>query len=452
MSQLTPSKLTVNNLKEQLQARGIPLTGLKLKKDFVARLEKALEEERAQVEAQNKEEEEQQPPISEEPESNEKPAEDTAMQEAAPEKNDVPKESPEPAAVAEPPAPVEKEESLPQPEEMPVAEENDATQSSKVEVTKESVKESISTGHDSTISETAASRSVTVTTIEEASATSGQVEKPQGDIATPIEVDLPSAKRKHEETETPLRGDEPEAESKDNEKAAEPTSAKKIRRTVSTNAIKMLQTNLTKIASNAPQEEENKKQEQEEQEEPEKIEQDQEMQPVNASEVPESQHPPTTTLAVRNFVRPLQVKQVEELLNKFGKVEKFWMDSIKTHCYVTYSSVDEAILARSRLYNLRFPTESHNPLLPDFLTPERAQRLIEEEESAQASNARRVSKQYGAHGSSKEGNLGRQDAKISYLPLDNLFPKTTATPSLYFLPVSEELAKKRLEEMRRKSK
>jgi hypothetical protein len=51
--------------------------------------------------------------------------------------------------------------------------------------------------------------------------------------------------------------------------------------------------------------------------------------------VPPSAHPPTDTIVVNNFVRPLTLPAVKALLSAHGVVREFWMDSIKTHCYVT---------------------------------------------------------------------------------------------------------------------
>ncbi|KAF9994813.1 hypothetical protein BGZ80_007685, partial [Entomortierella chlamydospora] len=45
----------------------------------------------------------------------------------------------------------------------------------------------------------------------------------------------------------------------------------------------------------------------------------------------------TRALAITNFVRPLTVNQVKRMLSEFGEIEVLWMDSIRTHCYVTPS-------------------------------------------------------------------------------------------------------------------
>ena len=48
-----------------------------------------------------------------------------------------------------------------------------------------------------------------------------------------------------------------------------------------------------------------------------------------------SQTPPTTSLRIDHFLRPFTLKAVQELLGKTGTIMSFWMDHIKTHCYVT---------------------------------------------------------------------------------------------------------------------
>ncbi|CAA2994460.1 Hypothetical predicted protein [Olea europaea subsp. europaea] len=50
--------------------------------------------------------------------------------------------------------------------------------------------------------------------------------------------------------------------------------------------------------------------------------------------VPPSAKTPTNSLRIDNFLRPFTLKAVQELLGKTGKVCNFWMDQIKTHCYV----------------------------------------------------------------------------------------------------------------------
>ncbi|ERN15707.1 hypothetical protein AMTR_s00048p00230150 [Amborella trichopoda] len=72
--------------------------------------------------------------------------------------------------------------------------------------------------------------------------------------------------------------------------------------------------------------------------------------------VPSSEKPATTSLRIDQFLCPFTLKAVQELLAKTGTVSKFWMDHIKTHCYVTYSSEEEAMATRNALYNIQWPS------------------------------------------------------------------------------------------------
>lgn len=47
----------------------------------------------------------------------------------------------------------------------------------------------------------------------------------------------------------------------------------------------------------------------------------------------------SSAIIVKGFVRPLIVRQAQELFAKHGDIKRFWMDSIKTHCYVIVSFV-----------------------------------------------------------------------------------------------------------------
>ncbi|KAL9263915.1 Apoptotic chromatin condensation inducer in the nucleus-like protein [Drosera capensis] len=86
--------------------------------------------------------------------------------------------------------------------------------------------------------------------------------------------------------------------------------------------------------------------------------------------VPPPTRSPTNSLRIDRFLRPFTLKAVQELLGKTGTVASFWMDHIKTHCYVTYSSEEEAKKTRSALYNLQWPPNGGRLLIAEFVEPE----------------------------------------------------------------------------------
>ncbi|RLN04913.1 hypothetical protein C2845_PM13G22180 [Panicum miliaceum] len=83
--------------------------------------------------------------------------------------------------------------------------------------------------------------------------------------------------------------------------------------------------------------------------------------------VPPAQRSATTSLRIDRFVRPFTLKAVQELLGRTGSVCSFWMDHIMTHCYVTYSSVEEAVATKNAVYNLQWPPNNSNYLIAEFV-------------------------------------------------------------------------------------
>uniref|UniRef100_A0A4W5R1P1 Apoptotic chromatin condensation inducer 1b n=1 Tax=Hucho hucho TaxID=62062 RepID=A0A4W5R1P1_9TELE len=71
---------------------------------------------------------------------------------------------------------------------------------------------------------------------------------------------------------------------------------------------------------------------------------------------------------VCNLVRPFTLAQLKELLNRTGSVaeEGFWIDKIKSHCYVTYSSTEEAVTTRAALHGVKWPQSNPKVLSVDF--------------------------------------------------------------------------------------
>uniref|UniRef100_A0A3B3DKH9 Apoptotic chromatin condensation inducer 1b n=1 Tax=Oryzias melastigma TaxID=30732 RepID=A0A3B3DKH9_ORYME len=71
---------------------------------------------------------------------------------------------------------------------------------------------------------------------------------------------------------------------------------------------------------------------------------------------------------VTNLVRPFTLLQLKELLNRTGTIveEGFWIDKIKSHCYVTYSATEEAVATREALHGVKWPQSNPKVLRVDF--------------------------------------------------------------------------------------
>ncbi|XP_064201982.1 apoptotic chromatin condensation inducer in the nucleus isoform X4 [Anguilla rostrata] len=76
----------------------------------------------------------------------------------------------------------------------------------------------------------------------------------------------------------------------------------------------------------------------------------------------------TNIVHVCNLVRPFTLGQLKELLNRTGTVveEAFWIDKIKSHCYVTYSTTEEAVATRAALHGVKWPQSNPKFLSVDF--------------------------------------------------------------------------------------
>ncbi|RWS25605.1 apoptotic chromatin condensation inducer in the nucleus-like isoform X2 [Leptotrombidium deliense] len=92
---------------------------------------------------------------------------------------------------------------------------------------------------------------------------------------------------------------------------------------------------------------------------------------IDTKKAPSPAHnAPTNIVFIRNLVRPFTLLQLKEILGKNGKIneEKFWIDKIKSKCYVAYETQEEAVNARESLHGLRWPEANPKTLVVDFAT------------------------------------------------------------------------------------
>ncbi|KAJ4848171.1 hypothetical protein Tsubulata_018644 [Turnera subulata] len=204
--------------------------------------------------------------------------------------------------------------------------------------------------------------------------------------------------------------------------------------------------------------------------------------------VPPPQKPPTNSLRIDRFLRPFTLKAVQELLGKTGSVTSFWMDHIKTHCYVTYSSVEEAIETRNAVYNLQWPPNGGRLLVADFVDPQDVKMRVEAPPQSPAAPVTPSATAPAPPTVHPQPSPRQQPARQQLPPppslppppplsnpplvkerlaqpppppqperhdppivtLDDLFRKTKATPRIYYLPLSEEQVAAKLAEQRKR--
>ena len=212
-------------------------------------------------------------------------------------------------------------------------------------------------------------------------------------------------------------------------------------------------------------------------------------------------HPATTALYIRNFMRPLQPSSLKEHLGALAKpannspsgdiITEFFLDSIRTHCFVQFASVAAASRVRTALHDRVWPDQkTRKPLWIDFIPEEKFKKWVDvEEQSGSGSGRNQSSKRWevvyehadagiaaylqeadGAgppntsvlNASGHQGAPARPratEAALSNVPssrgdigkgfkaLDDLFRSTVAKPKLYYLPVAEPIANRRLDKL-----
>ena len=222
-------------------------------------------------------------------------------------------------------------------------------------------------------------------------------------------------------------------------------------------------------------------------------------------------HPPTSSLFIRNFKRPLHIPTLKEHLVKLARsrsdpdsepVKTFYLDSIRTHAFISFTSTSAASRVRAEMHETRFPDEpQREPLFVDYIPEEKVQEWIDQETGGgfgRGGNNRRYEVVYNEGPNGVEARLQdadmskqrpsipqqrvsvanapkgpaaggvhpdraafvpREERKLSYperpakrdagetgfKALDELFSFTAAKPKLYYKPVQPEVVDDRLD-------
>ncbi|EMD63581.1 hypothetical protein GGP41_005769 [Bipolaris sorokiniana] len=217
-------------------------------------------------------------------------------------------------------------------------------------------------------------------------------------------------------------------------------------------------------------------------------------------------HPVTSALYIRNFMRPLRPEPLRAHLVSLTSppssspdstiVKALFLDAMKTHALVLFSTKTAASRVRASLHGSIWPPEGkRKELWVDFVPEESVESWIKEEEDAVAAekearasgrstNPKRfevvypessdgsVTAVFQEVGSSAPANAprgprgsedtrrpsvhqrpsvptkdARQDTEASFKTLHELFESTQSKPQLFYLPVSDEISDIRLKEL-----
>ncbi|KAI5293878.1 hypothetical protein KEM52_005065 [Ascosphaera acerosa] len=210
---------------------------------------------------------------------------------------------------------------------------------------------------------------------------------------------------------------------------------------------------------------------------------------VPEATAPASRHPPTRSLFISNLMRPLQPDALRRHLSSLAEscttsaarssdstalLTDFYLDSIKSHCFVTLPDVATAQHIRAALHDVVWPDERmRKPLWIDFLPDDKVREFAETERAGDAGRSRGMARweviySEDAHNGTVRVELQCAGAKAAAAPprprpaeaippppthrpargfqaLDDLFKSTTTKPRLYFMPVSRDVVYKRLD-------
>ncbi|KAF3767790.1 hypothetical protein M406DRAFT_61582 [Cryphonectria parasitica EP155] len=204
-------------------------------------------------------------------------------------------------------------------------------------------------------------------------------------------------------------------------------------------------------------------------------------------------HPPTTSLYIRELMRPLRPEMVEQYIVKLitppgsepdaNLIEESYLDTIRTHAFVQLASVEAAQRVRAALHNQVWPNErNRKPLWVDFVPPRQVKDFIEREETSPRGGRRwevvyeqdggsvvAIHREVGSDSkpfskppptgpaagptypgieAAPKGPRGRGVRPPFETPGGPQSQQTNAHPRLFFTPLNEDVVQRRLENMR----
>ena len=220
-------------------------------------------------------------------------------------------------------------------------------------------------------------------------------------------------------------------------------------------------------------------------------------------EVEPAIHPATAALYVDGLMRPLQPAALKNHLVSLASapgsspnpdvIVNFYLDPIKTHCFVSFANVSAASRTRSSLHGAVWPNErNRKALFVDFIPEPKMEQWIDTEEHSRGHGGRpprwevkydrteegveAVLEEVGTRAAAPQvharepatsrapptgprASFDQSHRRPSdqaptesharpgqgFKPLDDLFLSTSTKPKLYFQPVSREVADRRLD-------
>lgn len=94
--------------------------------------------------------------------------------------------------------------------------------------------------------------------------------------------------------------------------------------------------------------------------------------PVRVKDATTALEPPSKILYIRGLTRPFTLPLLKELLSRYGSLVdgEFWLDKIKSQCFATYQTLEDAQNARENLDGCRWPSTNPKTLSVRFARQE----------------------------------------------------------------------------------
>lgn len=143
-------------------------------------------------------------------------------------------------------------------------------------------------------------------------------------------------------------------------------------------------------------------------------------------------HNTSKVIHITGLKRPFTPKELLEMLKSKSKFESknFWLNSNKSECAICYDTIDDAISAYKRLYGICWPTKII-PLTVEFSNKSFNYFTSNNNNNSQiTSPANNTSKSYSISSPKTTNN-------IKVIDPEQLFKKTVAKPSIFYLPLND---------------
>jgi len=181
----------------------------------------------------------------------------------------------------------------------------------------------------------------------------------------------------------------------------------------------------------------------------------------------------TNFLLITNLTRPFTVNALKEMLKRTGTIQDFWIDRIKSTCCVKFDTTDQASETRMALNGVAWPAGNPKALKVCFTQEEEMKKYQDAntEVGGKASgeigdrltgvrewdkNKAQITEEAGERDNRRERDArksdrevrirdGSSDRRIPMKNLEDLFKKTTASPAIYWRPLTEQDIQRRIE-------